>query len=51
MPAKDHIHDAVSQTIYQKFFQLHAIQFLVHRYQTPLIVVNVPIEEIVTWIN
>lgn len=42
---------AVSQTIYQKFFQLLAIQFLMRRYQTPLIVVNVPTEEVVAWIN
>lgn len=42
---------AVSQKIYQEFFQLKAIQALMRRYQTPLIVVNVTTEEIVTWIN
>lgn len=45
------VYIAISQTIYQKFFQLKAIQMLMRRYHTPLIVVNVPTEEVVAWIN
>ena len=45
------VYIAISQKIYQEFFQLQAIQFLLRRYKTPLIVVNIPVEEVVAWIN
>ncbi|MCI0697010.1 XisH family protein [candidate division KSB1 bacterium] len=40
---------AISQKIYDRFFTQKAIQFIVQRYQLPLIIVNVEKEEIVKW--
>ncbi len=40
---------AVSKKVYERFFQQKAIQFIVQRYQLPLLVVDVEKEEIVKW--
>jgi hypothetical protein len=40
---------AISQKIHDRYFALKAIQFIVQRYQLPLIIVDVEKEEIVKW--
>ncbi|MEW5988548.1 MAG: XisH family protein [Chloroflexota bacterium] len=42
---------AISQRIYDGFFQQKAIQLVVQQNQLPLIVVNIETEEIGAWIN
>jgi len=40
---------AISQKVYERFFAQKAIQFIVQRYQLPIIIVDVEKEEIVKW--
>lgn len=40
---------AISKKVYDRFFQQKAIQFIVQRYQLPLLIVDVENEEIVKW--
>jgi hypothetical protein len=40
---------AISQKAYDRYFTQKAIQFIVQRYQLPLIIVDVEKEEIVKW--
>ena len=40
---------AISQKVYDRYFAQKAIQFIVQRYQIPLIIVDVEKEEIVKW--
>ncbi len=40
---------AVSKKVYDRLFTLQAIQFVVQRYQVPLIIVDIEKEEIVKW--
>jgi len=40
---------AVSDTVHASFFTQKAIEVIVQRYQLPLLVVDIEIEEIVTW--
>ena len=42
---------AISDTVHDNIFCRKSIQFLIHRNQIPLIVVNITKEEIVTWTN
>lgn len=42
---------AVSRVVYENFFSQKAIQFAMRRHKLALIVVNVPTEEVVAWIN
>lgn len=42
---------AIAETTYRRFFNKKAVQFIVAHEQLPLIVVNVKMEEIVSWIN
>ena len=42
---------AISETVYDEFFTLEAVQVIVTRIHVPLIVVNLGTEEIAKWIN
>ena len=50
--APDHkLYVAISEKAYKNFFLREAIQIVINRHRTPLIVVNLEREEIVKWIN
>lgn len=42
---------AVSQRVYQEFFQQAAIQIAIQRYQVKMLVVDIAQQEVVQWIN